>query len=1236
MMATTYIRQNVRNLLREGFDDRELRRFCFDLSTFRPVYDQLSQETGKDDIIDLLLQYAFQKNLVENLLLWAKEQNPAKYEKNQPYQKPVEIKKGDLIGTTLGGKYELIERLGQGGMAAVYKAYQPQLDRFVAVKVIRPEKANDPDFIERFEREAKAAARLKHPHIVPIHDFAIEGDLYYLVMELIDGPTLEDELKVNASLIPLLPLTEIWRIFNDLANAVAYAHAKGVIHRDLKPANIMLTADTRRIFLTDFGIARFTDPTAYSVTAAMVGTAEYMSPEQAKGEPVDARSDIYALGVILYRLVTGKLPFLAENPVAVVFKHINEAPPRPRNINPNLRPEVEQFILKALNKSPADRYQTVGEMVQAMAQALMPKPDDQTTRPAEILPIPANALPTMPNKAENQPAEPPADKPPPAPTPPIIPKKAEKQPDGEPSPAPAKQAPVKPTIGLITALPKEYVAVKALLENQLEMIMPGQGAGRRYLLGQIPAGSGGKHTVVLLLADVGNNIAAARATLLLEHFSTVKSIIMVGIAGGAPYPQKPADHVRLGDVVVSNQGGVIQYDFDQETTAGVINRVPPRPPSASLIEAVRLLEVAEIEGRRPWLKYLDRVKAVRPPAASDILYNSTDPTQPIPHPPDSQREPGRPRIFTGPIASANKLLKNPLKRDELRDRFGVKAVEMEGSGIADAAWQHEVGYLVVRGICDYCDIHKGDDWQAYAAFAAAAYTRALIESIPAQPTKPDESNRIWGILAGIVSFLLFIGVIALIWLALNPSSVKAMRRPPDGPLNAIAPPSPMPGGFNIAVAEFGITGQAAENFLAKTGWEVSDWLARGIEADRALHPDIMVNELWGPDEMGVVPGENREDRAAHAERLADKYHINILIYGVITGNQNNYFVEPEFFVAWEGFDYASEVAGPDQLGRQVPIQLPFENPDKNNLNNELKARRRVLQYVVYGLGYLYYTNDNNQNYLEAFEEFDDASNESAGNLEVVHLLKGAAQLLYADDLKANPTQRAETLNTAAKSFSRAHQLNPDYARSYLGLGSVVLQQAITYNLTGTDIITANNTRLLEARDWYSASLRADDQPTLAYYIPIKAYYGLGQVNLAGYKFNLPGWSDAEARRSFNQVIITWHKEANQASDLTWFVGNAHFNLGLLAGWVEDWDAVIVECNESQRILNQIEINRPLEPITYCYEGLGLAYEKKGKLTEACDAYSQAIQMVGRINMPADDQQRWQTNLDRLKEKGVCS
>jgi nucleoside phosphorylase/Flp pilus assembly protein TadD/predicted nucleic acid-binding protein len=313
---------------------------------------------------------------------------------------------------------------------------------------------------------------------------------------------------------------------------------------------------------------------------------------------------------------------------------------------------------------------------------------------------------------------------------------------------------VRPTIGIITALPKEYGAVKVLLESQREIAVAGRGAGRRYLYGEIPASDGGKHAVVLaLLPAMGNNPASSRATLLQTHFSSVQEIIMSGIAGGVPKPEDPEEHVRLGDIVVCNGQGVVQYDFDKEELEGetvkITHRDQPRPPSARLLESVKLLEAGEIEGERPWTRFigmaLERLSLSRPPDETDVLTSSTDPSVVIPHPEDLDRVSGQPRVFIGPIASANKLLKNPVKRDQLSNEFGVKAVEMEGSGIADATWIAGIGYLVVRGICDYCDKNKGNRWQKYAAVVAAAYTRALLEATPAQPpdlTIPDAGDRL--------------------------------------------------------------------------------------------------------------------------------------------------------------------------------------------------------------------------------------------------------------------------------------------------------------------------------------------------------------------------------------------------------------------------------------------------------------------------------------------------------------
>lgn len=273
----------------------------------------------------------------------------------------------DLVGRTLG-KYRIVARLGRGGMAEVYKAYQPGLDRYVAIKVLHGHLADEEDFIGRFEREATAVARLRHPNIVQVYDFDVEDGLYYMVMEFVEGPTLKSELKERSVKGQIFTLAETTRIFTALASAIDYAHSRGMVHRDLKPANIMFTAEGQ-VVLTDFGIARIVGATRYTLTGAISGTPAYMSPEQGQGERGDERSDIYSLGVILYEMVTGRVPFDADTPFAIIMKHINDPLPLPTTLNPHIQEDMERVILKAMSKSPEDRYQTAGEMSKTLREA---------------------------------------------------------------------------------------------------------------------------------------------------------------------------------------------------------------------------------------------------------------------------------------------------------------------------------------------------------------------------------------------------------------------------------------------------------------------------------------------------------------------------------------------------------------------------------------------------------------------------------------------------------------------------------------------------------------------------------------------------------------------------------------------------------------------------------------------------------------------------------------------------
>lgn len=297
----------------------------------------------------------------------------------------------------------------------------------------------------------------------------------------------------------------------------------------------------------------------------------------------------------------------------------------------------------------------------------------------------------------------------------------------------------RPTIGIITALPHETAAVQAVLGEPARLDVSGEGAGRVYWTAEVPSPRGGVHRVVIAQADMGNNLAAVRASLLLSHFPKV-DVIMCGIAGGIPHPTKVAEHVRLGDIVVSSLKGVVQYDFVKRTIQRKRADVPeevrasPHRPSAVLLEAVNILQTETHLGKHPWEALIrdgsERLGWTRPGDSADILTASGAPAQVCTHPADPDRRAGQPRVFLGPIASANTLLKDPVKRDALRDNYGAKAVEMEASGIQDATWTHGVGYLVVRGICDYCDANKNDLWQRYAAVAAAGYVRCLLEAMP--------------------------------------------------------------------------------------------------------------------------------------------------------------------------------------------------------------------------------------------------------------------------------------------------------------------------------------------------------------------------------------------------------------------------------------------------------------------------------------------------------------------------
>jgi serine/threonine protein kinase len=282
-------------------------------------------------------------------------------------RKKTEMAPLSLEGQSLG-KYRILEPLGRGGMAQVYKAYHPQLDRYVAVKILRTDLVEEEEFLARFRREARAVAALRHPNIVQIYDFDVQNDLYYMVMELLEGDTLKAYLNSLRIRNEKMPLGETVRIFTDVLAGLAYAHGEGIIHRDLKPANIMLTRRGQAV-LTDFGIAQIVGGTQYTVAGALMGTLSYMAPEQGLDGHSDARSDIYSLGIAYYEALTGTVPFDADTPLAILMKHINDPLTLPRKIDPTIPESFERVALTALAKRPEDRFQTANEMAERLLAA---------------------------------------------------------------------------------------------------------------------------------------------------------------------------------------------------------------------------------------------------------------------------------------------------------------------------------------------------------------------------------------------------------------------------------------------------------------------------------------------------------------------------------------------------------------------------------------------------------------------------------------------------------------------------------------------------------------------------------------------------------------------------------------------------------------------------------------------------------------------------------------------------
>ena len=266
-----------------------------------------------------------------------------------------------MASRVLSGRYELLEKIGDGGMAVVYKGKDKLLNRYIAVKILRPEFTKDATFVENFKRESQAAAGLSHPNIVGVYDVGREGNINYIVMELIEGKTLNKIIEEEAP----MDYRKVIDISKQVASALRVAHKNKIIHRDVKPHNIMITNDGV-VKLADFGIARAVNDATLSTGSKIVGSVHYFSPEQARGNYVDERSDIYSLGIVMYEMLTGKVPFDGDNPVTVALKHINEEIVPPIELEPGIPPALDRCVMKATSKFQTNRYANADELIQEL------------------------------------------------------------------------------------------------------------------------------------------------------------------------------------------------------------------------------------------------------------------------------------------------------------------------------------------------------------------------------------------------------------------------------------------------------------------------------------------------------------------------------------------------------------------------------------------------------------------------------------------------------------------------------------------------------------------------------------------------------------------------------------------------------------------------------------------------------------------------------------------------------
>ena len=284
----------------------------------------------------------------------------------------------NIKGILLDNRYRIVDKIGVGGMADVYLGEDTLLGRQVAIKVLHANFANDDEFVTRFNREAQAAGKLNHPNIVNMYDVGFDQDLHYIIMEYVNGETLKEYITRHGR----LSIDEAVKFTIAIAEGLEHAHTMGIVHCDIKPHNVIIT-QTGRVKVTDFGIARAMNATnTVMYTNSILGSAHYLSPEQASGKPVDGNTDIYSLGVVLYEMLTGRVPFEGETPIAVALKHVREKVAPPTRYNPSIPPLLEAVVLKALSKNPTDRFDSISDMISdlRLSQGFTMGKDRKSTR----------------------------------------------------------------------------------------------------------------------------------------------------------------------------------------------------------------------------------------------------------------------------------------------------------------------------------------------------------------------------------------------------------------------------------------------------------------------------------------------------------------------------------------------------------------------------------------------------------------------------------------------------------------------------------------------------------------------------------------------------------------------------------------------------------------------------------------------------------------------------------------